>query len=149
MRSNQSGFTLIESIIVLSIFLLMASLSVFLLKPHYLFFEKERFISIFKADILFSQQYAIAQQKRLIVYIPSNDQHFYVKEKGSDQFIIDREIPASIKIEQGSLGNRSINFEILPDGGTSNFGTLFFTVGKERYKVTFQIGAGRFYVVKE
>ena len=81
MKLNQSGFTLIESIIVLSIFLLIASLSIFLIKPHYLLFEKERFISIFKSDILFSQQYAISQQKRLLVFIDSGENYYYILDE--------------------------------------------------------------------
>lgn len=60
---NQSGFTLIEMLFVLSIILVMASVSVILIRPQYLFFEKERFYSQLKADLLYSQQYAISQQK--------------------------------------------------------------------------------------
>jgi competence protein ComGD len=149
MRFNQSGFTLIESIIVLSIFLLIASLSVYLIKPHYLLFEKERFISLFKSDILFSQQYAISQQKRLFVHINLDENYYYVQDKETTERIIDREIPISVKVEQGTLGKRDIEFEILPDGGTTKFGTFFFAVEQDRYRVVFQIGAGRFYVIKE
>ncbi|WP_338470237.1 competence type IV pilus minor pilin ComGD [Niallia sp. XMNu-256] len=149
MRNNQAGFTLIESLIVLCIFVLLVSLSFFLIKPHYQFVEKERFISTFTSDILYAQQYAISNQSLLFFHIQSNENYF-VKEKNTNKFIIDRPIPDSIKIEKGSLGKRnSVTFEILPDGGVSGFGTFFFVVGKVKYKVVFQIGAGRFYVVKE
>jgi competence protein ComGD len=149
MRFNQSGFTLIESIIVLSIFLLISSLSLYLVKPHYLLFEKERFISLFTSDILFSQQYAISHQKRLAVYIEHKENYYYVLDIKANKKIIDREIPASVVVEQGTLGKRDIEFDILPDGGTTKFGTFFFTVEQNRYRVVFQIGAGRFYVIKE
>jgi competence protein ComGD len=149
MKFNQSGFTLIESIIVLSIFLLIASLSLYLIKPHYLFFEKERFISLFTSDILFSQQYAISKQKRLAVYIDHQENYYYVLDIKANKKIIDREIPASVVVEQGTLGKRDIEFDILPDGGTTKFGTFFFAVEQNRYRIVFQIGAGRFYVIKE
>ena len=149
MKFNQSGFTLIESIIVLSIFLLIASLSIFLIKPHYLLFEKERFISIFTSDILFSQQYAISQQRKLFVYIDLIENDYYVLDTVTNKRIIDREIPASVEILQGTLGKREIEFFILRDGGTTKFGTFYFKVEQNQYKVVFQIGAGRFYVVKE
>ena len=149
MKYNQSGFTLIESLIVLSVFLLIASLSIYLIKPHYLLFEKERFISIFTSDILFSQQYAISQQRKLFVYIDPIENDYYVLDTVTNKRIIDREIPASVEILQGTLGKREIEFFILPDGGTTKFGTFYFKVEQNQYKVVFQIGAGRFYVVKE
>lgn len=149
MRFNQSGFTLIESIIVLSVFLLIASLSLYLIKPHYLLFEKERFISLFTSDIFYSQQYAISHQKRLFVYINQKENYYYILDKETNKRIIDREISPTVKVEQGTLGKRDIEFDILPDGGTSKFGTFFFTVEQNRYKVVFQIGVGRFYVIKE
>jgi competence protein ComGD len=149
MKFNQSGFTLIESLIVLSIFLLIASLSIFLIKPHYLFFEKERFISLFTADILFSQQYAISQQRKLFVYIDPDENYYYVLDNETNKRIIDREIPASVKVIQGTLGKVDIDFFILPDGGTTKFGTFYFKVEQNQYRVVFQIGAGRFYVIKE
>ncbi len=147
MKNNQAGFTLIESMIVLSIFLLIVSLSLIFLKPHYYFEEKGRFISQFSSDILYAQQYAISNQTRLVVRIETNK--YSVKERFTNDVIIDRPISDSIKIERGSLGSQSNTFQILPDGGVTDFGTFFFVVGKERYKVVFQIGAGRFYIVKE
>ncbi|WP_428909101.1 competence type IV pilus minor pilin ComGD [Niallia sp. Krafla_26] len=149
MKNNQFGFTLIETLIVLSVFLLIASLSLFFLKPHYDFIEKERFVSLFTSDILYAQQYAISTQKGLYVFIEPNQRMYYVEEKYSQNYVVKRELPASIKLERGSLGVRTINFEILPDGGVTDFGTFFFIIGKKRYKVVFQIGAGRFYVTRE
>ena len=104
MKYNQSGFTLIESLIVLSIFLLIASLSIYLIKPHYLLFEKERFISIFTSDILFSQQYAISQQRKLFVYIDPIENDYYVLDTVTNKRIIDREIPASVEICTRNIG---------------------------------------------
>ena len=69
--------------------------------------------------------------------------------KWTNKRIIDREIPTSVKIEQGTLGKLKIEFDILPDGGTTKFGTFYIVVEDHRYRVVFQIGAGRFYVIKE
>ncbi len=150
MRTNQAGFTLVESIIVLSIFLLIISLSLIFIKPHYQSIEKERFISLFTSDIFYAQQYAIAKQTRLVVHIETNENHYFVKEHDTNKFIVDRKVSDAIKLKNGSLGKTNmIIFEILPDGGITTFGTFFVVVGKVRYKVVFQIGAGRFYVVKE
>ena len=104
MKFNQSGFTLIESLIVLSVFLLIASLSIYLIKPHYLLFEKERFISLFTSDILFSQQYAISQQRKLFVYIDPNENYYYVLDTETNKRIIDREIPSICKSSTRNIG---------------------------------------------
>ena len=110
MKFNQSGFTLIESLIVLSVFLLIASLSIFLIKPHYLLFEKERFISLFTSDILFSQQYAISQQRKLFVYIDPVENDYYVLDTETNKRIIDREIPASVKVCTRNIGKARYRF---------------------------------------
>jgi competence protein ComGD len=146
---NQAGFTLTEMLLVFSIFLMIASISAILLRPQYLLFEKERFYSQFKADLLYSQQYAIAQQKSLSVYIVPKENRYYVKEKLTSKYIVEREIPETIIVQQGTLGTTRISFDYDPSGEMNQFGTLSFIVGGQRYKITFQIGVGRFYVVKE
>jgi competence protein ComGD len=146
---NQAGFTLTEMLLVFSIFLMIASISAILLRPQYLLFEKERFYSQFKADLLYSQQYAIAQQKSLSVYIVPKENRYYVKEKLTSKYIVEREIPETIIVQQGTLGTTKISFDYDPSGEMNRFGTLSFIVGGQRYKITFQIGVGRFYVVKE
>lgn len=148
--TNQKGFTLMELLLVLSTFLVIASISVILLfRPQYYVVEKERFLSQFKADFFYSQQYAIANQKSLTFYISPKDNRYFVKELPSNITLIDRTIPKSITVEQGTMGTMIINFGFDPSGEINRFGTIYFIVGKQRYKITFQIGAGRFYVVKE
>ena len=146
---NQKGFTLIEILFVFSVFLVIASVSTIIIRPQYLMSEKEHFLSNLRADLLYSQQYAISQQKHLVVFILPNENRYFVKEKLSGKFIVERPIPKGIKVERGTLGALSIDFEYEPDGGVNHFGTIYFTAGEERYKITLQIGVGRLYVVKE
>ncbi len=146
---NQNGFTLIEILFVLSIFLVIASVSTVLLRPQYLQVEREHFVTNLTADLLYSQQYAISQQKHLVVFILPKENRYFVKEKLSNKFIVERTIPKGIKVERGTLGALTVDFEFEPDGGVNRFGTIYFTVGKQRYKITLQIGMGRLYVVKE
>ncbi len=146
---NQNGFTLIEILFVLSTFLVIASVSTVLLRPQYLQVEREHFVTNLTADLLYSQQYAISQQKHLVVFILPKENRYFVKEKLSNKFIVERTIPKGIKVERGTLGALTVDFEFEPDGGVNRFGTIYFTVGKQRYKITLQIGMGRLYVVKE
>ncbi|KAA9026277.1 competence type IV pilus minor pilin ComGD [Niallia endozanthoxylica] len=153
-RSNQSGFTLIEMLLVLSIVLLISFISSILVSPQYLLYEKERFFSQFKADMLYSQQYAISQQKQLNVKIYLKENRYEVKEWTTTyKPVIVREIPKSIRIEKGTfpaVGNVYMDFNLATNGRTNRFGTFYFLVDdNKRYKVTFQLGAGRLYVVEE
>ncbi len=146
---NQKGFTLIELLFVLSVFLVIASISTIILRPHYAMSEKEHFLSNLRADLLYSQQYAISQQKNLVVFILPKEKRYFVKEKLSSKYIVERTIPKEIKVESGTFGALIINFELEPDGGVNRFGTFYIIVGEARYKITLQIGVGRLYVVKE
>jgi len=146
---NQKGFTLIEILFVFSVFLVIASVSTIIIRPQYWMSEKEHFLSNLRADLLYSQQYAISQQKHLVVFILPKENRYFVIEKLSNKFIVERSIPKGIKVERSSLGVINIDFEFEPDGGVNRFGTIYFTAGEERYKITLQIGVGRLYVVKE
>ena len=66
---SQKGFTLIEILFVFSILLVIASVSTIIIRPQYLMSEKEHFLSNLRAGLLYSQQYAISQQKHLVVVI--------------------------------------------------------------------------------
>lgn len=150
MMKNQSGFTLVEMLFVLSIFMIIASISALYLRPHFLAVERETFFSQFKADFLYSQQYAISHQKNLVLFILPKDKRYFVKEKTSNTYIVDRAIPKTIKVEDGTMGTASsIQLDLDPSAKVNRFGTIYFYVRDERYKITFQIGAGRFYVIKE
>jgi competence protein ComGD len=143
---EQSGFTFIEMLLVFSIFLIIASVSIILIKPHYLNLEKEQFLSNLERDILYSQQYAMSHQRVIVFYIIPQERHYMAKDRFENRIIVERQIPKSILIEQGTL---PFQFEFKADGVISRFGTVYFRLSDERYKITFQIGRGRFYVVKE
>ncbi|QED48617.1 competence type IV pilus minor pilin ComGD [Cytobacillus dafuensis] len=146
MRSREAGFTLIESLFVLSVFFVITSFSVFLLKPQFSSIEKQQFFSQLKSDFLFAQQYAISHQTEVIVYFPIEYDAYYIHEKLSSQYLIEREIPERIKIQPGSM---KLFFQFQADGNISKFGSFWIFIDKERYKFTFLIGKGRFYVQKE
>lgn len=104
--------------------------------------------------MLYSQQYAISQQKQLNVKIYLKENRYEVKEWTTTyKPVIVREIPKSIRIEKGTfpaVGNVYMDFNLATNGRTNRFGTFYFLVDdNKRYKVTFQLGAGRLYVVEE
>lgn len=141
---NEKGFTLLESLFVLSIFLLIISVSMLLLRPHNVQLERQLFFSQLQADLLYAQQYALTNQKLVSVNFPLPDKFYYVR-KQSGELLIKREYPESITASEGS---QKLYFRYHSNGNISSFGSIFFYIDGERYQMTFQLGRGRFYVVK-
>lgn len=147
MNSREGGFTLLESLFVLSIFLIIASITAFLLKPQSMFLDKQLFLTQLKSDLLYAQQYAISHQLTVNVHILPEENLYYLKAaKFDEEFLISREIPEWITVVEGSM---KLYFHFQPDGNINRFGSFYIHAGKDRYRFTFLIGKGRFYVAKE
>lgn len=146
MNNTEDGFTLLESLFVLSVFLIIASVSAILLKSQFLSLEKQQFISQLKADLLYGQQYALSHQVLITVHILPEENFYYLREGHNKGFLIEREIPDTITIMEGTM---KLFFYFHPDGNINRFGSFIIMVDAVRYKMTFLIGKGRFYVAKE
>ncbi|KAB2338502.1 type II secretion system protein [Cytobacillus depressus] len=146
MNFKQGGFTLIESLFVLSVFLIIASISAFLLKPQFHSLEKQQFISQLKADFLYAQQYALSHHVEVVVHILPGEKRYVIHEEQSENFFVERQIPDRITVRGETM---TLFFLFKADGNISQFGSFAIYAGKERYRFTFLIGKGRFYVEKE
>lgn len=146
MKWNQRGFTLVEMLVVFSIFLGMSTIGVFLINPHYLFLEKDLFFSQFKSDIFYAQQYAISHQSIITVNILPERNYYYIREKVSGSSIVTRQYSNEISLGQGTM---PLFFQFSANGNINCFGSFFASVGADTYRITFLIGSGRFYVTKE
>ena len=146
MVRNQTGFTLIESLFVLSVFLIIASVSAFLIKPQFTSLEKQQFISQLQADLLFAQAYALSHHMEINVLILPEEKRYLIYKRQNEMFLIEREIPEMIHIRAETM---KLNFYYQADGNINRFGSFAILAGKDRYKFTFLIGKGRFYVEKE
>jgi competence protein ComGD len=146
MKTTEKGFTLIESLLVLSIILVISSITVFFVKPQYEKKESEAFLSQFEADLFYGQQYAISHQLEVTVNI-SSDQHYYYMRTGFNvPPIVMRTYSSAVTVSPGSL---PLNFKFTPSGTVSKFGTLIIQCGSKQFEMTFLIGKGRFYVVEK
>lgn len=143
-HNNEKGFTLLETIFVLSIFLITITLSTLLLKPHNIQLEKHAFFSQLKADLLYAQQYALTNQQIVSVnFVISN--HLYYIRKQNGEYLVRREYSDKITVSEGS---QKLFFRYHSNGNISSFGSIYFYIDSVRYQMTFQLGRGRFYVVK-
>jgi competence protein ComGD len=146
MDAKSNGFTLIETLIVLSAFLIISFSSFLLLKPtdHYL--QSQLFFSQLKSDLFLAQQYAIAHQEEVTVHIMPESNYYYIRTRFNGPMLVERTYSPEIKVREGSL---KLYFQFLADGNTNKFGSFFIEVGNKRYRLTLLIGRGRFYVVEE
>lgn len=71
---------------------------------------------------------------------------YYIRGRDSRDLLIKRDIPEEIILMAGSL---QLYFQFQPDGNINKFGSIYILAGKDKYRLTFLIGKGRFYVEKE
>lgn len=142
-QKNEKGFTLLESLFVLSIFLLIMSLSFLPLKNQESQLEAKLFFSQLKSDLLYAQQYAVTNQSLVRVNFVTPENYYYIRKQNGD-ILLKREYSKEIVIRGGSL---DLHFYFLSNGNSNSFGSIYIYLDKEPYKMTFQLG-GRFYVMK-
>jgi competence protein ComGD len=143
MNNAQKGFTLIESLVVLSIFMIISSITVFSLKPQHSIIEDEAFLTQLKSDLYFAQQYAISHQHEVsVVFIPDQYRYYLVLRTELPPILM-RNYSKNIYFTEGSL---PLYFKFLGDGNVNKFGTFFIQTKNKRYQLTVLIGKGRFYV---
>ena len=143
MKNDQNGFTLIESLLVLSIFMIISSITVFSLQPQHSVLEDEAFLTQLKADLLYSQQYAISRQNDVSVVFLPEQYRYYMVGKTELPPIIVRNYSKNFHLVEGTI---PLYFKFLRDGNVNKFGTFLIQTKNKTYQVTVLIGKGRFYV---
>jgi competence protein ComGD len=146
MKTTERGFTLIESLLVLSIFLIISSVTVFTIKPQYEWKESEMFLTQLKADLLYGQQYAISHQQEVTVIFSEQQHSYYLRTSSSLPPFVVRNYSENITVSPGSL---PLSFKFSPSGTINKFGSFFIQCGSKHYRFTFLIGKGRFYAIEE
>ncbi len=143
---NQQGVSMLEMLIVLSVFLIILSAAMIPFPKMLDNMEKEKFMDQLQADLYLAQSYAISKQEIVnIQFLMTIDSYRIKTVNVPSEMLAQRELPDSIQHMEGSL--QEIWF--LPNGHTNRFGTMLFKY-KDRYiKVVFQIGKGRFYVEEQ
>ncbi|WP_251551364.1 competence type IV pilus minor pilin ComGD [Neobacillus muris] len=146
MTSNQTGFTLAESLIVLSIFMILTLFTVFSLKPQHSALEEQAFITQLKADLLFAQTYAISHQHEVsVIFLPDQYQYYMIMQHDVPPVVL-RGYSKNIYLTEGTL---QLYFTFSSDGNVNKFGTFYIRTSTRTYKVTILIGRGRFYVTEQ
>lgn len=141
---GDGGFTLIETLVVLTIFLIILSLASSLFPNFMKNQETEQFLRQLSDDIHYAQAYAISHQQYIDVVIGASGETYVSKGVWIGK-LYERKIPKDIVFRQGSM-NLKITFA--SNGNITSAGTWFIDSQLHTYKITFNIGKGRFRIEK-
>lgn len=144
---NEEGFTLIETLLVLSIFIVIVSSTIIYFQPPFQTANKRAFFTQLSSDLYYGQLYAIANQQTIRVSF-NNERHDIIIYHNL-KIVYKRLYDKNVDIKSGTLGKGAYPyFKYLSDGNISEFGDINILIGKEKYKMVMQLGKGRYYFVQ-
>lgn len=135
------GFTLMETVIVISIVTVMTGTSVFILQPFQSQKPAQLFFKALEQDLLYAQQYAISNKKTIVLlFDPGN--HRYIGTEGgiSPKRLYTVSYDSDILLTPSTMEAR---VQFTPDGRLSDSGTIVVQYRKKRYNMIFYMGMGR------
>lgn len=137
-QRNEKGFTLIETILVLSIVMVITSSIIYVTTSKAAEVEERRFFRQFHLDMQRLQSLAIAESKYTHIYFDGNG----TKYVGglTDAPLFEYKLPNHMRLAMESTLKR-VSFH--PNGTVSQFGTFYFDTSRGEKTVTIYIGGGR------
>lgn len=142
LNKNESGYTLFELIIVISILSIILLIAIPSYHSVWQTNEIEHFLEQFQEDIYYTQMTAISRGKPIMLIFGTSSQYQILI---SNKAILKREYPSHISVEKGTLETK---IEFNSNGNIRKPGTIFINTEKGKYKLTFQLGKGRFEIAK-
>lgn len=137
-RRNEKGFTLLETILVLSIVMVITSSIIYVATSKVLEAEERRFFRQFHLDMQRMQSIAIAEAKLTHLYFDGNGSR-YVGGL-TDAPLFEYKLPKHMRLAKESTLKR-VSFH--PNGTVSQFGTFYFETSSGEKMVTIYIGGGK------
>ncbi len=138
--SNNLGYTLLESLVVLSIVSIMSFVLIANLVPIHQAKIIETFFDQFEKDMMYAQQYALLNEETIYILFRGNRYQYTIEQSNLAGSLIVRNYHQGIKIEGGTMKNR-VTFRA--NGAIQTSGSLLITYNNRTYKVTFYLGKGR------
>lgn len=135
--ANNKGYTLIEILLVLSIFMLVVTLSLNLYPTYIKKMETRQFIKQFEADVYYIQAYAMSHERSMSILMYKETYLVYVD--GTKQ-LLQRTIPRDIQFKKGTM---DLKVMFTSRGTAVTSGVFYIQTEQERYKVSVSVGKGR------
>ncbi len=141
--NTEKGYTLVELSLVIAIF---GAITLILI-PSFASManskEVESFFEQLQDDLYYAQATALSRGKPILLDFRTSSSLYQIRV--DNQTILQRSYPTHFKVEKGSM-ETTIRFNA--NGNIRNPGTMFVNTQKGKYKLTFQLGKGRFHVSK-
>lgn len=142
--NKQAGYTLVETLIVFTIFLMIITITSLSFKSVMQQLEIKYFFRQLQHDIAYSQMYAMGNYKEVYIrFYPEANR--YVITPSYEQSILKRTYSNNIRITLGTLPTTVI---FRPDGGIQKAGKMYVYHKKDIYTFVFLFGKGQTYVEK-
>jgi competence protein ComGD len=143
---KQSGFTLIEMLMVLTIVSVLTVVAFPEMRSLIEVKQINYFIAQFKDDMLYAQQYAMAHKTPVAIVFYHEEPTYRITEENTfGRILLHRSYSPKLQIKLTTLQSPLI---FSPNGNINKSGTIFVTYGKQTYKIVFLLGKGRCYVQK-
>ncbi|WP_157841515.1 prepilin-type N-terminal cleavage/methylation domain-containing protein [Jeotgalibacillus soli] len=144
---NDKGYTMAEVLIVLLLVSILIMISSHFIHRSTVMEESVAFEKQLIEDLHYAQLIAIKYKQHVNVQFLILDQQYYIGSSigAPYQINIRRVMPASVRIlDAGSL----LSFRILPNGNTSTFGVIRFSVNEKPFAIHYYLSRGRFFIEK-
>lgn len=137
-KQYEKGFTLIETLLVLSIVMVMTTSIIYVTSSKMEEVEEKRFFRQFHLDMQRLQSIAIGEYKYTYVNFVENGSKYVAKSANVTLF--EYKVPKHMRLSMDSY-LKGIAFH--PNGTVSQFGSFLFETKKGNKTVTVYIGRGR------
>ncbi|OAS85117.1 competence type IV pilus minor pilin ComGD [Metabacillus litoralis] len=144
-KPHKNGFTLVESLLVLSIVTIMSFVLIVNIFPIYHEKVIETFLEQFEKDMMYAQQYALVNDEPVYILFAVERNQYKIVTGESAKTLLSSNYQHKIQIEGVTLKNR-VTFN--SNGSIQKSGTMLITYNGSSYKVIFYLGKGRMKIEK-
>ncbi|WP_163102608.1 competence type IV pilus minor pilin ComGD [Peribacillus alkalitolerans] len=139
---DSKGFTLIEILFVMIIFITISSITI-AFTPHVITKEHAPdFLRQLESDLYYIQQFAINHQQTVNLTLDLTNNRYFASTPSGGK-LVEQKVPTGIKIEYGSLNTFTLFITL--NGNFTHSGTWLVKEKGKVYCFYFLIGKGRFY----
>jgi len=137
---SESGFTLIEMLIVLVMIMVLTILIVPNMFKMIQKYETNAFFKQLNSDILYIQNETMSQAKEYRIVLQANQQYYYIIN-------FENKIVKEVKVPEGiNYSNVQTTIKFNVRGSIFNPRTIYFNDKETAYKLVLPLGKGRHYI---
>lgn len=141
----QKGYTLVEALIVLSIFFIILSITVLSFKPLIRQLQINDFFEQLQLDIAYSQYYALSHNRDVHIKFSPDHYSYEITSGFTEPSLIHRSYSKNIDLQLVTLP-ATVTF--LSNGTIKRAGKMNISYDDELYSFVFLFGKGQTYVEK-